>query len=307
MAKIYATRNPEISAREIRNMNRARKIAAQGMVLLENRGVLPLINVKRIAAFGSGIRKTIKGGIGSGDVNSRLIVNVEQGLEEAGFAITTKTWLDEYDSTCEKSLEQMMQHVMSLLAEKGQDALTELLAQRPGEPEVPKITKAVIESTKADVAIYVISRKSGEGADRDITPGDYELSEIERHNVKVLAEAYGNLIVALNVGGVIDTKFLREQEGIGALLLMSQGGNISGSALADVLTGKETPSGHLAMTWAENYSDYPSASSFSHLSGNVDDAWYNEGIYVGYRYFDTFGIRPAYPFGYGLSPHTVKP
>ncbi len=301
MAKIYATRNPEISAREIRNMNRARKIAAQGMVLLENRGVLPLINVKRIAAFGSGIRKTIKGGIGSGDVNSRLIVNVEQGLEEAGFAITTKTWLDEYDSTCEKSLEQMMQHVMSLLAEKGQDALTELLAQRPGEPEVPKITKAVIESTKADVAIYVISRKSGEGADRDITPGDYELSEIERHNVKVLAEAYGNLIVALNVGGVIDTKFLREQEGIGALLLMSQGGNISGSALADVLTGKETPSGHLAMTWAENYSDYPSASSFSHLSGNVDDAWYNEGIYVGYRYFDTFGIRPAYPFGYGLS------
>ena len=150
MAKIYATRNPEmISAREIRNMNRARKIAAQGMVLLENRGVLPLINVKRIAAFGSGIRKTIKGGIGSGDVNSRLIVNVEQGLEEAGFAITTKTWLDEYDSICEKSLEQMMQHVMSLLAEKGQDALTELLAQRPGEPEVPKITKAVIESTKA--------------------------------------------------------------------------------------------------------------------------------------------------------------
>ena len=91
------------------------------------------------------------------------------------------------------------------------------------------------------------------------------------------------------------------QKGIGALLLMSQAGNISGYALADVLTGKETPSGHLAMTWAENYSDYPSAPTFSHLSGNLDDSYYHEGIYVGYRYFDTFGIKPAYPFGYGLS------
>jgi beta-glucosidase len=131
MAKIYATKNPEISAREIRNMNRARKIAAQGMVLLENHNVLPLAHAKTIAAFGSGVRKTVKGGIGSGDVNSRLIVNVEQGLEEAGFVITTKEWLDQYDCVCQQAMEQTMNRVMTLLAEKGQGALIELLAQRP--------------------------------------------------------------------------------------------------------------------------------------------------------------------------------
>jgi len=301
MAKIYATKKPEMSAREIRNMNRARKIAAQGMVLLENHNVLPLAHAKTIAAFGSGVRKTVKGGIGSGDVNSRLIVNVEQGLEEAGFVITTKEWLDQYDCVCQQAMEQTMNRVMALLAEKGQAALIELLAQRPGEPEAPEITPEEIEKTRADAAIYVISRNSGEGADRNITPGDYELSTAEKNNIEALADAYGNVIVVLNVGGVIDTKFLRAKKGIGALLLMSQAGNISGYALADVLTGKETPSGHLAMTWAENYSDYPSAPSFSHLSGNVDDSYYQEGIYVGYRYFDTFGIKPAYPFGYGLS------
>ncbi|MFQ8777999.1 MAG: glycoside hydrolase family 3 N-terminal domain-containing protein [Roseburia sp.] len=116
-----------------------------------------------------------------------------------------------------------------------------------------------------------------------------------------LANAYGNLIVVLNVGGVIDTKFLRAQEGIGAILLMSQAGNIGGHALADVLTGKVSPSGHLTTTWAENYEDYPNAKTFSHMNGDIHDEYYEEGIYVGYRYFDTFDVTPAYPFGYGKS------
>ena len=105
----------------------------------------------------------------------------------------------------------------------------------------------------------------------------------------------------LNVGGVIDTKFLRAQEGIGAILLMSQVGNIGGHALADVLTGKVSPSGHLTTTWAENYEDYPNAKTFSHMNGDIHDEYYEEGIYVGYRYFDTFDVTPAYPFGYGKS------
>ena len=105
----------------------------------------------------------------------------------------------------------------------------------------------------------------------------------------------------LNVGGVIDTKFLRAQEGIGAILLMSQAGNIGGHALADVLTGKVSPSGHLTTTWAENYEDYPNAKTFSHMNGDIHDEYYEEGIYVGYRYYEKKGIQPAYPFGYGLS------
>ena len=301
MAKIYATKNPEISAREIRNMNRCRSIAAEGMVLLENKGTLPMKNVKTVAAFGVGVRKTIKGGIGSGDVNSRLVINVEQGLEEAGLIVTTKEWLDQYDGICQKAQEEAFARISALLAEKGAAALMELLAERPGNPALPDITEGMLEKTRADAAVFVISRNSGEGADRKAAPGDYELTSDEIEYLDALAAAYGNVIVILNVGGVIDTKYLRNKAGIGAVLLMSQAGCVSGHALADILTGKETPSGRLAMTWAENYEDYPSAAIFSHVSGNLDDAWYNEGIYVGYRYFDTFGVTPAYPFGYGLS------
>ena len=154
---------------------------------------------------------------------------------------------------------------------------------------------------KADLAIYVLSRNSGEGKDRTPGAGDYELSDTEKTAIANLANAYGNLIVVLNVGGVIDTKFLRAQEGIGAILLMSQAGNIGGHALADVLTGKVSPSGHLTTTWAENYEDYPNAKTFSHMNGDIHDEYYEEGIYVGYRYFDTFDVTPAYPFGYGKS------
>lgn len=142
---------------------------------------------------------------------------------------------------------------------------------------------------------------SGEGKDRTPGAGDYELSDTEKTAIANLANAYGNLIVVLNVGGVIDTKFLRAQEGIGAILLMSQAGNIGGHALADVLTGKVSPSGHLTTTWAENYEDYPNAKTFSHMNGDIHDEYYEEGIYVGYRYFDTFDVTPAYPFGYGKS------
>ena len=96
-------------------------------------------------------------------------------------------------------------------------------------------------------------------------------------------------------------KTLKSIEGVDAILNMSQAGNYSGYALADALTGKQAPSGHLASTWAVNYSDYPSAATFSHCNGNTDDEYYTEGIYVGYRYFDTFNITPMYPFGYGLT------
>ena len=95
------------------------------------------------------------------------------------------------------------------------------------------------------------------------------------------------------MGGVIDTKFLRSLKGISAILLMSQAGNISGHALADILTGKVTPGGRLTATWAENYEDYPSAKTYSYQNGNLDDEYYTEGIYVGYRYFDSFGVKPA--------------
>lgn len=194
-----------------------------------------------------------------------------------------------------------MQSVTKILQEKGAAGIAEILAKPYREPDVPEITMEDVRASQTDTAVYILARTSGEGKDRAVEPGDYELSIHEVQNIQTIAANYKNTIVILNVGGVIDTKILRNTAGIRAVLLMSQPGNISGWALADVLTGKVTPSGHLTATWAENYSDYPSSETFSYLNKDVDDEYYREGIFVGYRYFDSFGITPAYPFGYGLS------
>ncbi len=301
MAKILASRTDEMSRREQANLQAVRGIAAQGMVLLENSGVLPLREKGKIALFGSGARRTIKGGTGSGDVNSKLVINVAQGLKEAGFEITTDRWLDEHDRLCEESWAAHNKWMKDLVAEKGMAALGEIFETRYLDPDGPEISPEDIAASDTDTAVYVLSRNSGEGSDRSAGRGDFELSEMEEKQLRTISGAYAKTVVVLNVGGVIDTKFFRNQPGIGALLLMSQGGCASGQALADILTGEETPSGHLAMTWAENYADYPYAAEFSHMNGNLDDEYYREGIFVGYRYFDTFNVKPAYPFGYGLS------
>ena len=306
MAKIYATKTSKKSAREEYNMFLTRKIASHGMVLLENNGLLPLHNVKTIAAFGAGVRHTIKGGTGSGDVNSRVVINVEHGLEEAGLIVTSEAWLDRYDTIYEQDQKAERKLRQDILSTGGRMGLLRYLFSHANiQGTVPRIREEDLQD-KADAAIYVVSRNSGEGSDRHPVPGDYVLNETEKQNIRALAEAYGSITVILNVGGVMDTKFLRETPGVDAVLLMSQPGNISGLALADVLLGKETPSGHLTATWAENYFDYPSANTFSYMDGDTEDENYYEGIYVGYRYFDTFNVTPAYPFGYGLSYTTFS-
>ena len=302
MPKLFASTSSEVSKREQRNMERSRRIAAQGMVLLENSGVLPLTDCgRKIALFGNGARYTVKGGTGSGDVNSRKVVNVEQGLEDAGFVITTKDWMDRYDRAVESARTAYFAELKEEIKKDGKGAFMRIFSNPFQNPSIVPVTAEDVEAADADTAIYVLSRNSGEGKDRKPVAGDYELFEEEKAAIGLLAERYERFIVVLNVGGVIDTKFLRGTKGIGAVLLMSQAGNISGLALADVLTGKAVPSGHLATTWAEDYGDYPGADRFSHMNGDVDDEYYEEGIYVGCRYFDTFNVTPAYPFGYGSS------
>ena len=124
--------------------------------------------------------------------------------------------------------------------------------------------------------------------------------ENEIKNLTFLGQHFEKVTVLLNVGGVIDVKQIDAIQGISAVLYISQCGNQTGNIVADLLLGKSIPSGKLTTTWAVNYSDYPSASEFSHENGNIDDEYYKEGIYVGYRYFDKFNITPRYCFGYGL-------
>lgn len=306
MAKFFASTTPAISEREKHNMERARKIASQGMVLLSNNGVLPLKETGNIALFGNGGRMTVKGGTGSGDVNSRSVVNVEQGLEEAGFTVTTKDWLGRYD-TAVADAKAAYGAEMKAAVEKGGGMPILYIFDNPfKEPPIPPVTGEDCRKAETDTALFVLARNSGEGKDRRPVAGEYSLFPEEEEAIRTLRAHFKQVILILNVGSVIDTGFLRRESGADAILLMSQAGNIGGYALADVLTGKVTPSGKLTATWAEHYEDYPGASKFSHMNGDVDDEYYEEGIYVGYRYFDTFNVAPAYPFGFGLSYTTFR-
>ena len=272
MAQIDALKTDEIQNYEIEHQEEVRRLAGECMVLLENDGILPLqSDAKKLALFGTGARHTIKGGTGSGDVNVRENISIAQGLERAGFKFVTEGWLDQYDR----------------------------LYADAQEAEQPEITEADVK--EADAAIYVISRNSGEGKDRRAEKGDYYLSDREIQNIRFMTEHYKNCIVLLNVGGVIDLTALKAIEGVQAVVLVGQTGNMGGYAVADVLTAKTIPSGKLTDTWAKSYEDYPSSATFSHRDGNLDDEYYSDGIYVGYRYFDTFGVMPLYCFGYGKS------
>ena len=289
----------EVTPREERIRGLARRAAAEGMVLLENNGVLPLAAGTKLALFGRGARYTIKGGTGSGDVNSRNTVTVEEGLRDAGFPIVNRDYLDRYDAEYRKSLQEWEE---TLYREAGPERDTRKLyhAHASITPKSPELPIRAEDTAEADAVIYVVSRISGEFADRHAEKGDYYLSGREEAELKLLGSLGKPVIVLLNVGGVMDLSFL-ETERVDALLLMSQPGSEGGSAAADILSGRVNPSGRLTDTYAFRYEDYPSSETFSHRNGNLTEEYYTEGIYVGYRYFDSFDVPVRYPFGYGLS------
>ena len=299
MAEIFASKTAEIEEREVINAQISRKLAGECMVLLENDGALP-IHTKKVALFGNGARATIKGGTGSGDVNTRNNVNIEQGFQNAGIEVTTTAWLDRQEQNTSAAKAAYVQWMKEEAARKQTSELAVMFDHPYKEPDCEIITINDIDVSETDTAVYVIARNSGEGADRFDEEGDYRLYPHERGNIHLLAEVYDKLIVVLNIGGVMDLSEMRSIAGVNAILLMSQLGNLGGDALLDVLTGKVNPSGKTTDTWAENYMDYPSSAKFSH-NESVHDEMYEDGIYVGYRYFDSFGVKPLYCFGYGKS------
>ena len=176
MARIFAPTSPEVTSRETRHMEKVRRIAAEGMVLLENKGVLPLkADGRALAVFGNGVRKMVKGGTGSGDVNSRTVINIEQGLEEAGFTIATKPWLDRFDQACADYGAQYMGEFAAILKEQGFAGVNWALENPYRDPDVPVITPEDMAATDRSLALYVIARTSGEGADRKLDGGDWAL------------------------------------------------------------------------------------------------------------------------------------
>lgn len=300
MKKLFAPTADSVSDLEKENQETVRRLAGECMVLLENDGTLPLgkENLK-IALYGNGVRHMVKGGTGSGDVNTREIVNVENGLEEAGAEIVSKDWLDQYDMVMKDSREKYMECIHKKSEQEGISIVTAMLSEQYQTPDVIDILEDKTDVT--DTAVYVLARNSGEGSDRKAVQGDYFLTDGEERAIRYLAGRYKKFILVLNIGGMIDTSAIRSIEGIHSILLAGQTGNHGGRMIADVLTGQTVPSGKLTDTWALSYEDYPSSGGFGRNNGNLDDEYYSEGIYVGYRYFDTFHITPAYCFGYGLA------
>ena len=279
--------DPAQQAFEAEHIAKVRALSPECMVLLKNDGTLPIAKGGKIALYGSGARRTIKGGTGSGDVNTRSYVTVEQGLKNAGFEITTRSWLDAYDAVVEEGKKSFFAELRKQADEAGMNPLLFVMGRVAPEPAYEFALDG-----EGDTAIYVLARISGEGSDRTPTAGDINLTETEIRDINLLNQKYEHFVLVLNTGGMVD---LTPVDEVKTVLIMGQLGSATGDALADVLTGDAYPSGKLTMTWAP-IKDYPSTEGF----GDPDDTYYKEGIYVGYRYFDTVGAAPTYPFGYGL-------
>jgi beta-glucosidase len=284
-----------------------REAAVEGMVLLKNEDhVLPLAARMKVALFGNSSYDLIPGGTGSGEVNKKYVVSLDQGLDAAGFAL---------DNSLRKS------YVDFIASQKAKRPKTPPLMLPPPLPEMhidPDRLEQLANQTS--IAVITIGRNSGEFADRHVE-NDFNLSESERtfiENISIKFHARGKKVVAvLNIGGPIEVASWRS--GVDAILLAWQPGQDGGHAIADLLCGKINPSGKLATTFPISYADVPSAKTFPGkeltgkpnlttfpLAGKPAEVTYDEGIYVGYRYYNTFGVQPAYEFGYGSSYTTFS-
>ena len=294
-----ASLTPDVSQREKDNLRIAYEAACEGMVLLKNDGALPF-KTKKIAVYGPGASMTIKGGTGSGEVNERHSVTILEGLQNRGFEITTMDWIRAFEEAYAQAEAAYKIEKRKRVNILNLGSLMQMMLDDFRAPVGAALTDADVEASDTDTCIYVVRRQAGEGGDRKAEKGDMFLTDEEREAIRFCAEKYENFLLVINCGSSIDMAFADEIPGINAILYLCQLGTETGHAFADVISGAVSPSGKLSDTWAKQYSDIPYADEYSYLNGNLNDEYYKEGIYVGYRYFDSFGVEPAYPFGFGL-------
>ena len=309
--KGYAyTNKPDLKA----HAQVTRQSALEGMVLLENNGVLPLKDVKNVAVFGCTSFDFIAGGTGSGNVNRAYTVSLLDGLKNAGFNVD--------ESNKEATLKHIADEAAAFRASQDANDMLAAFYPVPRPTELVPSAKEMAASAQAnDIAIITFGRNSGEFFDR--SAADFELSASERKLLETVTKAFHKVgkkvVVVLNVGGVIETASWRWMPD--AVLLAWQAGQEGGNSVTDILTGVESPSGKLPMTFPMNLMDAASSKNFPIDATNdvyfmnrredvglkdVDQTDYAEGIYVGYRWFDKYDISVAYPFGYGLSYTTFE-
>ena len=295
-----AVTTEDVRIYEIENTQTALDIAHESVVLLENRdNVLPIAKSGKIAMYGKGTVQTIKGGSGSGEVNNRVVYPDGKAYMSKGGCSTI------FGAFQREGYEVVNTSYLNAI----RPYLPNRMVRTPAPEELLDPDALLADAQLTDTAIYVIRRNTGEGRDRKPAKGDWYLSDEEQANIDLLAEIFPKTIVILNVT-CIDTSWI-EESGVDAVVLIGAPGQMAGMAVLDILNGTVTPSGKLADTWAKDIWDYPSTELFSNI--NEDDYWksrieyYNEDIYVGYRYFDTFAAnRVNYPFGYGKSYTTFS-
>ncbi len=289
-----------MNQREKDNLAVAYQAACEGMVLLKNDGALPF-PTKRVALYGAGAAMTVKGGTGSGEVNERHAVTILEGMEDRGFTIASRRWLEDYQADYEDAKARHLEEKKKQLNPLKAKSFIDLLFDNFRAPAGRAVTDRDVAESETDSCVYVLRRQAGEGGDRRAEKGDLFLTDEEEEAIRVCAEKYARFLLVINSGSAVDMGFLERIPGINAVLFLCQLGQEGGHAFADVLSGAVSPSGKLSDTWAKRYADLPFSQEYSYLNGDLENEFYKEGIYVGYRFFDSFGVEPAFPFGFGLS------
>ena len=299
-----------------------RQSAAEGMVLMKNEKALPFTDsIKNVALYGNTSYDFIAGGTGSGNVNHAYVVSLLDGLKNGGYTVSDelKTSYDNYLADCKKRAQEDME-AAAKRDPKNASLLRFMPQPLPAEKQF-SVDELKAQAAQADVAVITIGRISGEFMDRKVA--DFNLSDSERRLITQVCDIYHEagkqVVVLLNIGGVIETASWKEQPD--AILCAWQAGQEGGNSVVDVLSGKLSPSGKFTMTWPVYFTDAYSSKNFPIDQNpridmmnqgqkgnvrNVDYTDYEEDIYVGYRYFDSFDVPVSYPFGYGLSYTTFE-
>lgn len=283
-----------------------RQSAVEGMVLLKNDyNTLPLKDIGNVSVFGTTSYNFVAGGSGSGDVNKAYTIDMMTGLQDAGFEVNPKlanlyqSWSD-YQSNITRAMPNPPKVFWGTVV----------------LPEMPVSRHIIdVQADESDLAIITLGRQSGEGMDRTVD-GDFTLSPVERSLIENVTDAFHlkgkKVVVVLNMGNVIETASWKNLPD--AILLAWQPGQEGGYSVGDALTGKETPSGKLTMTWPVSITDLPSSANFPNVKPKLpvrrrpgmkiefeDYTYHAEDLDIGYRYFDKTDKPVSFPFGYGLS------
>ena len=299
-----------------------RQSAAEGMVLMKNEKALPFAeNVKNVALYGITSYDFIAGGTGSGNVNHAYVVSLLDGLKNGGYTVSEelKTAYETYIADAKKKAEAALEEQAK--KDPKNAMLVKFLPQPLPAEKLFAADELAKQAETADVAVITLGRLSGEFLDRKVA--DFNLSASERQLLQQVCDVYHKankqVVVLLNIGGVIETASWKDMPD--AILCAWQAGQEGGNSVVDVLSGKQSPSGKFTMTWPLKFTDAYSSKNFpidedpridmlnQGKKGNVrnvDYTDYEEDVYVGYRYFDSFDVPVSYPFGYGLSYTTFE-